>query len=50
MTLCSTALLISPPLTGPLTLSNYERFQFKGIQWVRRALEKQGISLAMPTR
>ena len=30
--------------TGPLTLSNYERFQ-----GVREALEKQGISIPMPT-
>jgi len=30
--------------TGPLTLSNYEKFQ-----GVREALEKQGISIPMPT-
>ena len=30
--------------TGPITLSNYERFQS-----VRDALEKQGISIPMPT-
>jgi arylsulfatase A-like enzyme len=30
--------------TGPITLSNYERFQ-----WVRERLQKEGISLPMPT-
>jgi arylsulfatase len=30
--------------TGPITLSNYERFQ-----WVREQLAKEGISIALPT-
>jgi len=30
--------------TGPITLSNYEKFNS-----VREALEKQGISIPMPT-
>jgi arylsulfatase len=30
--------------TGPLTLSSYQRFQ-----WVREQLEKEGVSLPMPT-
>ncbi|CCB64957.1 Sulfatase [Hyphomicrobium sp. MC1] len=30
--------------TGPLTLSNYEKFQ-----WVREELKKDGISISMPT-
>jgi arylsulfatase len=30
--------------TGPITLSNYEKFQS-----VREALQKQGISIPMPT-
>jgi arylsulfatase len=30
--------------TGPITLSNYERFQ-----WVREQLSKEGIAIAMPT-
>ena len=30
--------------TGPLTLSDYERFQ-----WVRDSLAKEGIAIPMPT-
>ena len=30
--------------TGPITLSNYERFQ-----WVRDQLAKEGVTIAMPT-
>jgi arylsulfatase len=30
--------------TGPITISNYEKFQ-----WVREVLGKEGISLPMPT-
>ena len=30
--------------TGPITLSNYERFQ-----WVREKLQKEGINLPLPT-
>jgi arylsulfatase len=30
--------------TGPITLSNYERFQ-----WVREQLAKEGVTIAMPT-
>jgi hypothetical protein len=30
--------------TGPVTLSNYERFD-----WVREQLGKQGVTLPMPT-
>jgi hypothetical protein len=30
--------------TGPITLSNYERFQ-----WVRDQLAKEGVNLTLPT-
>ena len=30
--------------TGPITLSNYER-----LQWIRDALQKEGIDIPMPT-
>jgi hypothetical protein len=30
--------------TGPITLSNYERFE-----WVRKELETQGVNVPMPT-
>ena len=30
--------------TGPITLSNYQRFQ-----WVRDQLEKEGVNIALPT-
>jgi len=30
--------------TGPITLSNYERFQ-----WIREQLQKEGVNLPMPT-
>lgn len=30
--------------TGPITLSNYERFQ-----WVRDQLAKDGVTLTLPT-
>ncbi|MEK1930859.1 MAG: arylsulfatase, partial [Pararhizobium sp.] len=36
--------LQSESYTGPVTLSNYERFQ-----WVREQLGKEGVSIAMPT-
>jgi hypothetical protein len=36
--------LQSESYTGPLTLSNYERFQ-----WVRDSLAKEGISIPMPS-
>jgi arylsulfatase A-like enzyme len=36
--------LQSEVYTGPITISNYERFQ-----WVRERLQKEGISLPMPT-
>ena len=34
----------SETYTGPITLSNYERFQ-----WVRDSLAKEGVSLPMPS-
>ena len=34
----------SESYTGPLTLSQYQRFQ-----WVRETLGKEGISIPMPT-
>jgi hypothetical protein len=30
--------------TGPITLSNYERFQ-----WVREQLMKEGVNIPLPT-
>ncbi len=30
--------------TGPITISNYQRFQ-----WIREQLQKEGINLPMPT-
>jgi arylsulfatase len=36
--------LQSMSYTGPLTLSNYQKFQ-----WVREALAKEGVALPMPT-
>lgn len=30
--------------TGPITLSGYERFQ-----WVREQLQKEGVSITLPT-
>jgi arylsulfatase len=36
--------LQSEVYTGPITLSNYQRFQ-----WVREQLEKEGVSLSLPT-
>ena len=30
--------------TGPITLSNYERFE-----WVRDQLKKEGVTIALPT-
>ena len=36
--------LQSDGYTGPITLSNYEKFQ-----WVRDSLAKEGVSLPMPT-
>jgi arylsulfatase len=36
--------LQSMTYTGPITISNYEKFQ-----WVREMLGKEGISLPMPT-
>jgi hypothetical protein len=30
--------------TGPVTLSNYQRFQ-----WIREQLEKEGVNLPMPS-
>ena len=34
----------SAAYTGPITLSNYEKFQ-----WIREQLEKEGISIPLPT-
>lgn len=36
--------LQSESYSGPLTLTDYERFQ-----WVRQALEKEGVDIPMPT-
>jgi arylsulfatase len=36
--------LQSMTYTGPITISNYEKFQ-----WVREMLGRDGISLPMPT-
>jgi arylsulfatase len=36
--------LQSESYSGPVTLSNYERFQ-----WIREQLGKEGISLPLPT-
>jgi len=36
--------LQSMTYTGPITLSNYQKFQ-----WVREALEKEGVSIPLPT-
>lgn len=36
--------LHSEGYTGPITLSNYERFQ-----WIREQLQKEGVKLPMPT-
>ena len=36
--------LQSMTYTGPLTISNYQRFQ-----WVRDQLDKEGVTLTMPT-
>jgi arylsulfatase A-like enzyme len=36
--------LQSESYSGPVTLTNYQRFQ-----WVREALEKEGVSIALPT-
>jgi arylsulfatase len=36
--------LQSASYSGPVTLTNYERFQ-----WVREQLAKEGINLALPT-
>jgi arylsulfatase len=36
--------LQSEVYTGPLTLSQYQRFK-----WVREHLEKEGVDLPMPT-
>jgi arylsulfatase A-like enzyme len=36
--------LQSVTYTGPITLSNYQRFQ-----WVREQLEKEGVSIPLPT-
>ena len=34
----------SATYTGPLTLSNYQRFQ-----WVREQMEKEGVNIPLPT-
>ena len=36
--------LQSESYSGPLTLTNYQRFQ-----WAREALEKEGVNIALPT-
>jgi arylsulfatase len=36
--------LQSEGYTGPITISNYEKFE-----WVREQLKKEGVSLPMPT-
>ena len=36
--------LQSEVYTGPITISNYQKFQ-----WVREQLAKEGISLPLPT-
>ena len=36
--------LQSESYSGPLTLSDYEKFQ-----WVRESLKKEGVTIGMPT-
>jgi arylsulfatase len=36
--------LQSEGYTGPVTLSNYERFQ-----WIREQLQKEGVKIPVPT-
>jgi hypothetical protein len=36
--------LQSESYSGPITISEYERFQ-----WIRDRLQKEGVSLPMPT-
>jgi hypothetical protein len=36
--------LQSETYTGPITLSNYQKFK-----WVREQLEKKGVNLSLPT-
>ena len=36
--------LQSESYSGPVTLTNYQRFQ-----WVREQLAKEGVNIAMPT-
>ena len=36
--------LQSESYSGPITLTNYQRFQ-----WVREQLEKEGVNIALPT-
>ena len=36
--------LQSETYTGPITISNYQRFQ-----WVRDQLSKEGVNLSLPT-